>query len=211
MEHTEALHRQVHTPFLNDHPPDASQSTDPATAWCTAQLTDDVYWRSIAISQAAQAVLALATGLTVHRLTLPADRTCVEAGRVLLQGPLDAQDFAVSALGGGQAHAIWLDASGYPHAELRRCVLEMCSAGNSAVVDHYERQGMVIDRKRAVAHALRLLSAPGTFAAIEAVADRLGRKYELDGEQVTVITEQHHLACPRSQYPLRPTRTSQNH
>ncbi|MGP3951294.1 hypothetical protein [Streptomyces sp. 7N604] len=196
IEHTEALHLQVHASFLKALPPNTLRPVEPPTVWCTAQLPDDVYWRSQAVHEAAHAVLSLTLGLRVRRLLLARDRTLAEGGGCLVEPPGNAQHFALEKLGAAHAQAIWLDANDYDHRELRRCVLEVAAAGDRAVVDSYEAEGFVIDRKRAVADAVWLLSTPGTMTAIETVADRLATVHELDGRQVSSIIDQHRPVRP---------------
>lgn len=200
-EHADASHIQVHTPYLAARPEllDAPPPTEPAQVWCTAQLPDDVWWRSAAIHEAAHALIAWLLGLEVKRLSLASDRTLLEGGDCWVDGKGDAQHYTLVWLSAGHAQANWLTAHGYTCPELRRCVLEHGASGDQQIVDGYAAAGFVLDRGQAVTDALQVLAEPRCSAALHALADVLLIERELDTQRIDeTVLAQHAVRPPAS-------------
>ncbi|MFG2210443.1 hypothetical protein [Streptomyces sp. NPDC048638] len=185
----DALHIETHTPYLAARPEllEGLALAEPSQVWCTAKLPDDVWWRSAAVHEAAHAVLAWVLGLEVKRLTLAGDRTALEGGGCWVSGRGDAQHYTLVWLSAGYAQANWLRDHGYPHPELRRCVLENGALGDHRIVDGYVESGFVLDRTQAITDAQRVLAEPHTAAALNALADLLLNEGQLEAQRIDEI------------------------
>jgi hypothetical protein len=86
----------------------------------------------------------------------------------------------------------WLTSHGYPHPELRRCVLELGASGDQKVVDSFAADGFLIDQGQAVADARQILAEPHITAALDILAELLLAERELDGARIEDVLRSHH-------------------
>lgn len=188
------FHIAVHADFLSSHPDSGNlPSSDTGGVWCTAGLPDDVWWHSAAIHESAHATLAWMLGLSVQYLALAKDRTQLEGGGAWVDGSADAQYYTVETLGPAIVQADWLANRGYIHPELRRCVEKVSGSGDQATVDGFTDQGFVVDRTQAVKDARKLLTHPRAQAALQALAELLLEKQNLDDRQIAQVFDSHRL------------------
>ncbi|MFJ5817340.1 hypothetical protein ACIQGT_26100 [Streptomyces sp. NPDC093108] len=191
----DAFHATVHADFLSSHldPGNLLLSGETDEVWCTAALPDEVWWHSAAIHESAHATLAWMLGLSIQRLALAQDRAQLHGGGAWVDGPADAQYYAVEMLGPAIAQADWLAHHGYTHPELGRCVKELSGSGDQAIVDEFTDRGFVVDRIQAVEDASVLLSHPRAQVSLRALAELLLEERDLEGSQIARVFHSHRL------------------
>ncbi|MEU2510541.1 hypothetical protein [Streptomyces syringium] len=197
-DHSDDLHRDIHAKYLRAHP--EARFVQPTTAetwWCTAQLPDQVYWRSLALHETAHAILGVLVGQELLGLTLVQDRNILVPGGAMIQGSVNAQLAAVGILGGPHAQARWLAEQGYTHPELKRCVIRLGGHSDARQVKAAKAEGLLIDRRRAVKDALRVLGRRRTAAAHLEITERLLADGAVPPAAVSAALERHGVRKPK--------------
>jgi hypothetical protein len=192
-EQVEQAHRQIHR-LQGRAEPGISAARYGAAVRCMAHLPEEVRWRGNAVHEAAHGVLAFLLGLRVERLFVTREATLVKGGGSIVAGPGDAQLFGVELLGGGQMQATWLAEHGYPHPELRACIMGIGGLGDLRVVDTLIGAGFILDVRQAETDALRLLAQPQVAAAVHACADLLWELGEISGDRLSRLMDDHHVS-----------------